>query len=262
MVSLDRFDTFKAVVEAGSLTAAADLLGQTRAVVSFNLKRLEAELGVTLLTRSTRQLALTDAGERFYQRCVRTLDEARLAIEDARSEHSQLKGTLRITTTLEFALAQVVEQGLGHVGRAVKQAATLSFNQVKSLHGVKVLLQHHAAPMGEQIGQGIDAAVTPKQRHRQPQAVFRAHMLALTNVKAVAYPVAVLQQDALGRCGGPRGVHLHRHLVAPHVRGVGGRRIRRGCPGCFAPTDTRAPPRRTGTPAWPQPPLDPIGVDR
>ena len=49
MVSLDRFDTFKAVVEAGSLTAAADLLGQTRAVVSFNLKRLEAELGVTLL---------------------------------------------------------------------------------------------------------------------------------------------------------------------------------------------------------------------
>lgn len=65
MVSLDRFDTFKAVVEAGSLTAAADTLGQTRAVVSFNLKRLEEELGVTLLTRNTRQLALTDAGERF-----------------------------------------------------------------------------------------------------------------------------------------------------------------------------------------------------
>nr|WP_314525113.1 LysR family transcriptional regulator [uncultured Pseudomonas sp.] len=108
MVSLDRFDTFKAVVEAGSLTAAANLLGQTRAVVSFNLKRLEAELGVTLLTRSTRKLALTDAGERFYQRCVRTLDEARMAVEDARSEHTQLRGTLRITTTVEFALAQVV----------------------------------------------------------------------------------------------------------------------------------------------------------
>ncbi|WP_213939767.1 LysR family transcriptional regulator [Pseudomonas sp. dw_612] len=108
MVSLDRFDTFKAVVEAGSLTAAAETLGQTRAVVSFNLKRLEEELGVTLLTRSTRQLALTDAGERFYRRCLRTLDEAQLAIEEARSEHSQLKGSLRITTTVEFALAQVV----------------------------------------------------------------------------------------------------------------------------------------------------------
>jgi len=107
MVSLDRFDTFKAVVEAGSLTAAADLLGQTRAVVSFNLKRLEAELGVTLLTRNTRQLALTDAGERFYLRCTRMLEEARLAVEEARSEHAQLKGTLRITTTVEYALAVV-----------------------------------------------------------------------------------------------------------------------------------------------------------
>lgn len=105
MVSLDRFDTFKAVVEAGSLTAA-DLLGQTRAVVSFNLKRLEAELGVTLLC-STRQLALTDAGERFYLRCTRMLEEARLAVEEARSEHAQLKGTLRITTTVEYALAVV-----------------------------------------------------------------------------------------------------------------------------------------------------------
>lgn len=107
MVSLDRFDTFKAVVEAGSLTAAADRLGQTRAVVSFNLKRLEAELGVTLLTRNTRQLALTEAGERFYQRCTRVLEEAQLAVEEARSEHAQLKGTLRITTTVEYALAVV-----------------------------------------------------------------------------------------------------------------------------------------------------------
>ncbi|MCU1755171.1 LysR family transcriptional regulator [Pseudomonas helleri] len=108
MVSLDRFDTFKAVVEAGSLTAAADLLGQTRAVVSFNIKRLEAELGVTLLIRNTRRLALTEAGERFYVRCLSMLEEARLAIDEARSEHTELKGTLRITTTVEYALAKVV----------------------------------------------------------------------------------------------------------------------------------------------------------
>ncbi|MDU7559338.1 MULTISPECIES: LysR family transcriptional regulator [unclassified Pseudomonas] len=108
MVSLDRFDTFKAVVEAGSLTAAADLLGQTRAVVSFNIKRLEAELGVTLLIRNTRRLALTVAGERFYVRCLSMLEEARLAIDEARSEHTELKGTLRITTTVEYALAKVV----------------------------------------------------------------------------------------------------------------------------------------------------------
>lgn len=92
MVSLDRFETFRAVVDCGSLSAAADTLGQTRAVVSFNLKRLEAELGVSLLSRSTRRMALTDAGERFYQRCVKVLDEARLAIDDARAEHGELRG--------------------------------------------------------------------------------------------------------------------------------------------------------------------------
>lgn len=89
MVSLDRFETFKAVVDAGSLTAAAQRLGQSKAVVSFNLKRLEQELGVTLLVRNTRSLALTEAGERFHQHCVAMLATAERAIEEARSEQLQ-----------------------------------------------------------------------------------------------------------------------------------------------------------------------------
>lgn len=108
MVSLDRFDTFKAIVDAGSLTAAAGLLGQSKAVVSFNLKRLEQELGVTLLVRNTRSLALTEAGERFYQHCSSLLAAAQVAIDDARSEQVQLRGTLRLTTTAEYAVARVV----------------------------------------------------------------------------------------------------------------------------------------------------------
>jgi len=108
MVSLDRFETFKAVVDAGSLTAAAQRLGQSKAVVSFNLKRLEQELGVTLLVRNTRSLALTEAGERFHQHCVAMLATAERAIEEARSEQLQLRGTLRLTTTPEYAAAKVV----------------------------------------------------------------------------------------------------------------------------------------------------------
>lgn len=108
MVSLDRFETFKAVVDAGSLTAAAQRLGQSKAVVSFNLKRLEQELGVTLLVRNTRSLALTEAGERFHQHCVAMLATAEQAIEEARSEQRQLRGTLRLTTTPEYAIARLV----------------------------------------------------------------------------------------------------------------------------------------------------------
>jgi len=108
MVSLDRFDIFRAVVEAGSLTAAAERLGLSRAVVSFNLKRLEQELGVTLLLRSTRHLALTEAGEQFLQHCVQALDAAQAAIDAARRDQHQLQGVLRLTTTPEYAQLRLI----------------------------------------------------------------------------------------------------------------------------------------------------------
>ncbi|CAM3773699.1 HTH-type transcriptional regulator DmlR [compost metagenome] len=104
MVSLDRFELFCAVVQAGSFTGAAERLQQTRAAVSFSIKQLEAELGVTLLTRTTRRIALTDAGERFYQRCLQVVEDARVAIDEARAEHAGLQGSLRITSTVEYGL--------------------------------------------------------------------------------------------------------------------------------------------------------------
>lgn len=58
MLNLQRVTMFVAVVDAGSFTAAAAALGQTKAVVSFNVRQLESELGVTLLLRSTRRLTL------------------------------------------------------------------------------------------------------------------------------------------------------------------------------------------------------------
>lgn len=62
MLNLQRMAMFVAVVDCGSFTAAAVALAQTKAVVSFNVRQLESELGVTLLLRSTRRLTLTDAG--------------------------------------------------------------------------------------------------------------------------------------------------------------------------------------------------------
>lgn len=108
MISLDRLGIFIAIVDAGSLTAAAAVLGQSKAVVSFNLKQLEAELGVSLLTRSTRSLALTDVGRRFYEDCQRVLSEAHGAIETARQGHQGLRGTLRLTTTVEYGSRTVI----------------------------------------------------------------------------------------------------------------------------------------------------------
>ncbi|CAB5513341.1 HTH-type transcriptional regulator DmlR [Achromobacter anxifer] len=102
MINLNRLAMYAAVVEAGSFTAAADALGATKAVVSFNIKQLEQELGVALLTRSTRRLALTEAGEGFYRHCARLLREAEAAVDEARSGQSALSGSLRVTASVDY----------------------------------------------------------------------------------------------------------------------------------------------------------------
>jgi len=116
MLNLQRLAIFVAVVDAGSFTAAAVALGHTKAAVSFNVKQLESELGVSLLVRSTRRLALTDAGERFYQRCLRLLQDAENVLDDVRRDHHGLSGVLRITTTPEYG-AQVVVPALAAFSR-------------------------------------------------------------------------------------------------------------------------------------------------
>lgn len=94
MLNLQRVTMFIAVVDAGSFTLAAAALGQTKAVVSFNVRQLENELGVTLLLRSTRRLRLTDAGVLFYQRGVALLNAAENLQDEVRASHSGLSGEL------------------------------------------------------------------------------------------------------------------------------------------------------------------------
>jgi DNA-binding transcriptional LysR family regulator len=107
-VNMNRLQVFVAIVNAGSLTRAAQTLGLTKAMLSMHLKQLEAELGCTLLTRTTRRLVLTDVGDRFYLDCVKLLGDARRAIEQARAGHATLSGELRVTSTLEFGMYKVV----------------------------------------------------------------------------------------------------------------------------------------------------------
>lgn len=108
MINLQRTAMFVAVADSGSFTAAAEAMGLTKAVVSFNIRQLEDELGVTLLLRSTRRLTLTEAGRLFHQRSVALLKDAERLKDDVRANHAGLTGELRITTTPEYGSQVVV----------------------------------------------------------------------------------------------------------------------------------------------------------
>ena len=108
MINLQRAQMFVAVADTGSFTAAAEAMGLTKAVVSFNIRQLEDELGVTLLLRSTRRLTLTEAGVLFHQRSVALLKDAERLQDDVRANHAGLTGELRITTTPEYGSQVVV----------------------------------------------------------------------------------------------------------------------------------------------------------
>jgi DNA-binding transcriptional LysR family regulator len=98
-ISLGRLVAFVAVAEVGSFTAAAERLNTTKSAVSQAIAVLERELGVQLLQRSTRKLAITEAGESFLADCRSLLAAAEATMERAHTGRAQPSGTLRLTST-------------------------------------------------------------------------------------------------------------------------------------------------------------------
>lgn len=93
---------FLRIAEAGSLSAAADKLELSRAVVSKYLKELEERLGVRLVHRTTRRLSLTESGRAFYERCVQAVGDIDDAMRCASDSTAVPRGTLRINCAHAF----------------------------------------------------------------------------------------------------------------------------------------------------------------
>lgn len=106
-VNLNRLAVFVSVVETGSLTAAARRLGLTKTMVSTHIQRLEAEVGASLLIRTTRRLSVTDAGEAFFEASRRIVRDADEAISIAGQDGHEPRGTLRVTAPVDYGAAVV-----------------------------------------------------------------------------------------------------------------------------------------------------------
>ena len=92
-------NAFLAVAEAESFTRAAAKLGTSQSALSYTVRRLETRLGVRLLTRTTRRVAPTEAGERLLKTLRPALDDIAVELASLSELREKPAGTIRITTS-------------------------------------------------------------------------------------------------------------------------------------------------------------------
>ncbi|TDR16858.1 LysR family transcriptional regulator [Marinicella litoralis] len=104
---------FVRVVEAGSITQAAEQMNTVKSAVSQRLNRLESRLGIQLLSRTTRTQKLTEAGKSYYKDCTRILDDVIEAEAHVQQDNQALAGRINLAAPLSF--------GLTHLSQAIRQ---------------------------------------------------------------------------------------------------------------------------------------------
>ncbi|NBB08591.1 LysR family transcriptional regulator [Pseudomonas sp. SLFW] len=104
----DELQVFVSVIESGSISAAAEQIGQTPSAISRTLSRLEAKLGTTLINRTTRRMDLTEEGKFFLERAKQILGQME-ELEERMSLRQQTPfGRLRINAASPFMLHSIV----------------------------------------------------------------------------------------------------------------------------------------------------------
>jgi LysR family transcriptional regulator for bpeEF and oprC len=96
MDKLQAMQIFVRVVETGGVTRAADSLGVPKATATTQIQKLEANLGVRLLNRTTRRVSVTPDGAAYYDRCVAILSLVRDTEESLGKQHATPRGRLRV----------------------------------------------------------------------------------------------------------------------------------------------------------------------
>lgn len=110
-ITLDRMRSFVRVAERGGLSAVARELGVGQSTITRQIAELEDAVGVSLLSRTTRRVTLTDEGRRYYANCLQILRLVDQASDDARGAQSAIAGTIRISVTAAL--------GIRHVSRLI-----------------------------------------------------------------------------------------------------------------------------------------------
>ena len=188
MIALENIRIFLRAIESGSFSAAGRMLRLSPSVVSYRIQLLEDTLGARLLTRTTRSMRLTEAGEVFFEHCreiVEAVERAEASV--AESTGASPKGVLRVTAPL----------GLG---RRVVAPLVARYREQQPHTEVRLRLSDHILDM---IKEGVDLAI---RLARMQDSSFTMRKVAEVERVLCASP------DYLARRGMPRApAELSRH---------------------------------------------------
>lgn len=191
MSSFGDLEIFAKVVAAGSMSAAGRELGLSPAVVSKRLRRLEDRLGTRLMQRTTRQIALTESGQGFYERVIAILASVEEAETFVSGRQARAEGTLKITAPRAFGRMHIAK----HLGDFLDRHEGLSVNLVLDDEMVDI------------VGEGYDLAIRIAEL---PDSSLVARRLA------DAWQMLVAAPAYLDRHGRPESVDdLPDHLCVP-----------------------------------------------
>lgn len=111
-INLSDIRSFILIAQLGNFTKAAEALEVSRSHVSRQIGALEKQMGVTLLTRTTRTLRLTQAGERFFHQCEAALKQIDQALIAAVDDTQQVQGLIRVNCVGGYLGEEMIAQAI------------------------------------------------------------------------------------------------------------------------------------------------------
>jgi LysR family transcriptional regulator for bpeEF and oprC len=174
MDKLQAMEVFARIVETGGVTRAADSLGLPKATATTLLQRLEANLGVKLLNRTTRRVSVTPDGAAYYERCVAILAQVRETEESLTQQHTAPRGRLRVNVPTLMARSVFVP------------ALPSFFNRYPEIELALACSERHV----DLIEEGIDCAIWSGEIEDSSVVARRVGFLYFATCAAPSYIAA------------------------------------------------------------------------